>query len=227
MLKVGIHEDLGINKVSKNDRGTLVLNVKSFANAGADALLAALNDSSDDSATDSNDQDFLFYPPQATDRNNNLDTPENNQKKIKQLKDQLTHILLSYMTKDKIRWAILVDTGIDDTNINDKFQDQGTLDKIYSNMADQFTAMITPFMGGEKKNLRRWLFVRQSKAKHYAALRKSFLNENPFIESMDIPKEASKLKYTEWEVKNEFNSSKEFVADPLATDGGIESAFNS
>jgi len=53
----------------------------------------------------------------------------------------------------------------------------------------------------------RLLLVRQSKDKHFATLRGTYLDDQPFLEPMAIPKDASKLKFSPWEIENGYDSS--------------------
>lgn len=200
MIKVGIHENVQMTKATKNDRGTLVWGVRIVETN----KLASLDSSSDDSANESQENDFLFFPPQATAKDGSIDTAENNSVKVKELKDQLSHILLRFLPSDQIKWNTTKDTGIDPTNFNEKMTQQPVLDKMYENIINQFIEMVTPFLGTDQ--LSRLLLVRQSKAKHFPALRKRYLKTQPFFESMDIPKDRSNLKYTEWELENKFNN---------------------
>lgn len=228
MLKVGIHENLFLSKTVKNDKGTLVIGYKEAGEASGN-LLDSFNEASDDTATETNEQDFLIYGPQATAKGGELDTATNNQKKVKEIKDQLTHILLNFMTKDKLKWNLLVGTGIDTENVNEKMVEQGVLDKMYANMVDQFISMMNDYVN-QSSLLFRVIFVRQSKAKHYPVLRKRWLSSNPFMESMSIPKSASKLKFTDWEVKEGFDSAEPArAADTVNSDEARSAAgiFNS
>lgn len=201
MIQVGIHENILFHKATRNDRGSLVVGVK-VTNPDP---LGALASSSDNSASGDPENDFLFFPIQATAKDGNTDTAENNMNKVKELKDQLTHILLGFMTVDKITWDPLKDTGVTAENMNTKLTQQPVLDKIYDNVVTQFIKTITPYLSNANY-LFRLLLVRQSKAKHFPALRKRFLKEQPFLEPMSVPTTASKLKYTKWELDNGFDS---------------------
>jgi hypothetical protein len=203
MLSVGIHENLRIHKTALNDRGTLIIGIKEES-AGDSDLLSMINAVSDSSGSEGRDQDFLVYGPLVNNREGNLDTPDVNAKKVIEIKALLTHILLGYLPSDKIKWDIIKDCGIDATNIKEKHQDQGVLDQMYKNMVTQFIEMMRPFIGDKNKRF-RMLFIRQSAQKHFPALRKRYLNEQPFMEPMSVPKEQSKLKYSKWEIANNYN----------------------
>lgn len=219
MIPVSIVEDIVLSKALKNDKGTLVLGMKVVTGN----LLDSLNSSTDDSASGGLENDFLFFPLQATNFDKAIDTAANNTVKIQELKDQLTHILLRFMTSDKITWDILKGTGITPDNIDVKVIQQTTLDVIYANIVEQFLSMVKPFVNNTSQKS-RVLLTRKSKAQHFPALRKRYLTDQPFIESMSVPKEASALKYTEWEIKNGYNNPNKIetaaadATDPAAAD---------
>jgi hypothetical protein len=89
---------------------------------------------------------------------------------------------------------------------------------MYKNMVTQFIEMMRPFIGDKNKRF-RMLFIRQSAQKHFPALRKRYLNEQPFMEPMSVPKEQSKLKYSKWEIANNYNSPERVAeADAPSSD---------
>lgn len=194
-LNVGIHDNLVVSEVSKNDKGTLIIKVKQ---AGEVDPLAALN-AAGSTQFDAAEKDFMIYPPSVNAFAGGVDTYANVMKKIAEVKDPLDHILRQYTTNSNIKWDVFKNTGITKENIATEITNQETLDKIYANIVDQFIKMMTPFAGDTGKKL-RWIFIRQSKAKHFPALRKRFLETYPFVEPMDVP--VSKLKYSAFEVTN-------------------------
>lgn len=210
MIRVGIHDNILFHKAVKNDRGSLVVGIKQVGDVNP---LAGLDSASDDSAGTGPENDFLFFPPQATNRDEQPDTHDNNMNKVKELKDTLTHILLRFMTADKIVWDTTKNTGITPENINNKLTQQPVLDVMYKNIADQFIAMISPFLNNTEY-LSRILLTRQSKAKHFPTLRKRYLKNQPFLEPMSIPKEASALKFTKWELDNGMDNPEKVEDTP-------------
>lgn len=226
MLKVGLYENIQLTKVTKNDKGTLILGLKKLEQN----LLAGLNDSSADSATVGNEQDVMVLTPYATAFGGEADTAENNLTKLKEIKDMLTHILLGYMTADKITgWNILHNTGVTPENLADKLTQQGTVDLIYANIVNQFIAMASP-VTGPSSPLFRCLFIRTSKLKHFPTFRRKYLADNPFWEPMTVPAGQSKLKYTKWEMDNGYNNGnrvEQSTADTTSDITTTEDVFSS
>ncbi len=205
MLKVGIHENIVFTKAEKNDRGTLVIGFKQVNEA---TPLELLGSNSDNTSPEDAENDFLIFPPKATEKNStNVDSGKNNMQKIKEIKDPLNHILSQYLTKDQIAWDPTKGLGITNENLETKLTQQSVLDAIYANIVDQFIKMASPIVKNPlTQDKKRLLTIRTSGIKHFSALRKRYLDTNPFLESMTIPTAQSKLKYTNWEVKNGFNN---------------------
>lgn len=195
MIKVGINDNLVLSTVKKNEKGTLVVTLKEGSDINP---LDALN-ASGSTQFEKAEKDFMVYSPSVTTFQDEPDTFENIMKKIAEVKDPLDHILRQYTTGNNIKWDLFKNTGITRENLNTEVLKQSTVDKIYSNIVDQFITMATPFTGDNGKKL-RWLFIRQSKAKHYPSFRRRFLDTYPFVEPMDVP--ASKLKFSNFEVTN-------------------------
>jgi hypothetical protein len=196
MLRVGLHENLVIHKTTINDQGSLVIGVKQ---AGEVDELAALS-SAGQTSFEQPEQDFLIYPPKVLDYSGNPDTVANLMKKIAQIKDPLDHIAAVYLTADKRKWDPFNGTGITLENRQSKLTDESVMAKIYNNLITEFIAMMKGSIGENSKKV-RMIFIRQSEAKHYPKLRNQWLVSQPFIESMEIPASASKLKFSDYEKK--------------------------
>lgn len=209
-INVGIHSDLVINKATKNDQGTLVIGVKEAVEIDPLAALSQTGSTKFEGET----KDFLIYPPKAENFDGGVDTWQNNLKKVGDIKDQLEHILKVYMPVKDIKWDPFTGTGVTNDNMAAKLTSNTVLVQIYNNIVDQFLRMFRPFVNENGKRV-RMLFIRQSKAKHYPALRKKYLESNPFIEPMDVPAAASKLKYSKYEIDNGLNTG-DAIAAPVA-----------
>jgi len=195
MIQVGKHENLVITKTVKNDQGSLVIGVKQITEVNP---LAALN-ASGQTSFDAPQQDFIIYPPRATNFDGQKDTLKNLLMKVGDIKDPLDHIAATYMPAGARKWDLFANTGItQNSNLENELGRQEVMDQIYKNIVDQFITMMAPFVGENGKRV-RMIFPRTSVAKHYPTLRKRYLNSQPFIESMEIPAAASKLAFSKYE----------------------------
>lgn len=220
MLSVGIHENIIIDTAGKDDAGHLKITFKS---AGEEDPLAGLNSSTDTSATDGNSSDIRLFSPSVTNWEKQRDEPEVNLRKIKEVKDQLHHILKHYMREDEIKWEVNANIeGLTMTNIFEKIGDQSVMDQMYDNLANQFISQLGPKLDSSKKF--RVLFVRQSKAKHYPTLRKKYLNTQPFMEPMSVPAEQSQLKFTSYEIQNDLDNPGKIEEDQKVGGEGQDAA---
>jgi len=193
-LTVGIHENVVLSKATKNDKGTLVVG---FKKAEEIDLIAALN--SANSSLEAPEQELLMFPPTIKNWDGTLADGKEMLKKVNSFKEPLEHLLSPYLTSDKIKWNIFAGIdGIDTTNLFAKLEDQETVNKISTNIVDDFIKMITPFLNNKKKF--RLKLIRKNNSRYSALPRYA-----PFVESMDVPKESSKLKFTQYEIANKLN----------------------
>lgn len=194
MLKVGIHDNVVVHKVTKNDKGQLVVG---FKKAEEVDMMAALSGSGSTSF-EQQEQDIIPFDLKVTDFNGKERTGKEVLTIIADYKDPLDHIARTYLTSDKIKWNPFVGTDVKNDNYNETLTVQTTLSKIQQNINEQFISMMQGVTGPNSKKV-RVLFIRSSQAKHYAKLRSKFLDSNPFIEPMDVP--VSRLKFTDYEKK--------------------------
>lgn len=212
MIPVGIHENLRHNKAVKNDKGTLILGFKRESTLDPSSFNTVGTNTSGGEA----EQDFMLFPPSNLNKEGEVDTHTNNSTKVKEFKDQLTSILLCFMASNKITWDATAGTGITQENAEAKLKSQEVLNKMYTNICDQYINMVTPYLADPTAKL-RMVFVRASKTKHFPSLRKRYLDSQPFVESMTVPTSTSRIKFTDWEVKNGYNNPDKIQA-PVEVD---------
>lgn len=143
-------------------------------------------------------------------------------------RNQMTHILSQFMLLENIR---LEDSQYDGTGITDAASyerlllDQDKLNRIYDNLVGDFTTKIKPFLDDPQYAVRLKL-IRQSKEKNFATFPERFLDEQPFMELMSVPKEQSNVKFSKWEIDNGFDSSAPYSRDNAEAKGpGIASGI--
>ena len=135
----------------------------------------------------------------------------------KEMQNLFTSFARCYLTADKIKFERF--RGIPITK--DSMQlllNEDTLLLITKNLATQFIEMCQPFFNTDVKL--RLLLRRQSTTKHYPAFRDRLLQAFPFVELMAVPKEASKIAFTRYEISKGLNSGTPSVA----TDAPVEDA---
>lgn len=243
-IEVGINENVIIEKVEITDavKGTLAFTFKEAGDgstAEADPMAALGGDGYAD--TGSGELTIrLFCPLPPFDKKADgtpVSAADQQKQAIASLGDKkniLFQILNVFMVSDKIKFDLYKGTGLDQNNFGAKIVQGPILEKVYSNMSQQFVQMVTPFVG-KLEHAVRLLLVRQSKTKHFADFRQKFVKENPFIESMLIPADTvdadgkvvpgpSKVRFTKFEIANKLNDATvlDKSAADVAADAGVE-----
>jgi hypothetical protein len=224
-IKVGINENVQLNKAEINDKGTLVV---SF-NQGQELSQVDTNDLINSAAgiKPRGATNVMVWGVQA-ESNGEPRTVEYISRDLGNLRDQLEHLLEGYMTRDNAKLDPYVGLGLTGENFASRVLQQGTLDAIYKNLTSQFVNKVQTLGEGLEKKF-RLLLVRKSASNHYGTFRKNYIGDNPFWESMDIPAEASKVKFTKYEkdkgLDNSDSVSRDQAADrteePQSTADGI------
>jgi hypothetical protein len=220
MIQVGKNENVFVKSAEiKEEKGKKRLVVSISENVGEKEVKSILDElNSNTEVSDMAVASISVWPFDNKTSNGDEFTADIAVQRIAEVKDPLNHILLGYMTSDKIKWNIFAGIPVTTDNINTLLVQQDTLDKVFLNIATQFVEMIKPYTNNSK--LFRFLAVRQSKKQHYPAFRKKFLADQPFWESMEIPAETSKLKFSAYEIKNGLNNS---IPAPTDSAEGTES----
>ena len=210
-LTVGIHESVVLGeKTALNDKGNLVI---SFATKVDNAdLLGALERGEDTSNDSANLIQFRFN----TIINGTEQTSGDIGNSVSSFRKQLKDIMLVFMTEEVAEAKInlgnvcFAGLGVTGDNIGTKLKDQNFLDKVYDNMVNAFLNAVKPFINGPTF---RVILVRSSKAKHYPKIPAKGKFPRVWIESTSVPKSASKIAFTDYEIKEGLNSG-----EPTATE---------
>ena len=229
-IEIGINKDVYLKAATINDKDNLIL---TFDIAGVKRLsgFEALQDDEIQEGTSS--LDLRLFPPNvpAADKGTDEKRRELVQKDILKNRSILEHILQGYLPKEqtKLGKALYVNTGIEANNFEEKILDKAVLLVVFKNMTREFIARMRPFLNDESLKFRLKL-VRQSKDKHFATLPGTRVNENPFWEDMIIPDAESKVKFTDYEIKegldNGTPASKKTDADAAPDTSAPMSAEN-
>lgn len=213
-IRVGVHENVVVTKVGKNDKGSLEIGIKKIQTKSPLEMLGASTGSTSFAAEE---HTFLIYPPKAVDFNGKPLDDKQVMNEIGNIVDPLRHIALQYTTEDKLgSWDIMKGTGITNENYKEKVTQQETLTKLYNNIIESFIAAMKSYVGENGKRLRA-VFPRQSKAKHFPALRKRFLDRQPIFESMEVPANASKVKFSDYEISNGLNVPDQVIPTQIVS----------
>lgn len=212
MLGIGIHKDVILTKAVVNEKGSLVLSfdeLKNLTKPESNIFESSQTAKVDNTGKTSVDiQIFPFGKPKG-DRNKDKTDDELLEMisgDISRTKSQLTQLLLVYTTSDQVNWDPYAQTGVTKENYREQLLNNSTLETVFSNYAHQFITMVTPFAGDQKLLLRIKL-IRQSKDKNFATIPGRFLEDQPWVESMDVPDKLSKVTFTKWEIENGYDSA--------------------
>jgi hypothetical protein len=216
LLKVGIHENLKLTEETKvNDQGSLEIHIESAADA-KDAILEAFTSNSVYSPMKGK---LIIFPP-------NMKTFDGVSKDagaiasdLLKIRHQLMCYAKVYVTTEKVNAAIgglkmLEGLGIPADELNTavpRLANEDFMKKVNTNLAAKFVKLLTEenaFKGGITF---RQKFLRQSADKNYAVIPMS--DYDVWIESMDIPKSASKVAYTKYEIDKKKNDPNPAAGD--------------
>lgn len=221
LIIVGIHENLMISEKTKiNDKGTLELCI--MAVQSPDALLDAFSSNEIFNPMESS---FRFYPPSMKDFEQNIKTSAEIGQEILRLRHQLLTYAKLYATKEVAEKALgglamFKGLGIPDDQVKKAltmFNQEEFVKKVVTNLCTLFVAFLKEKKAYDGKVLFRHKFLRQSKTKNYAVIPSS--DFDVWVESMDVPKDASKVAYSQWEIDNKKNNP-----DPVSSTAGEATA---
>jgi hypothetical protein len=230
-ITVGINENVIIDKVeiTEKEKGTISFtfrNAKSADGAAAVVAVSAFEALGADGYTETGNGDSLairlFCPlkPFSESSTGTAISEQDQQKSasesIAEKKNILYQILSVYMTSDKIKMDAYRNAGLTMDNFSARITQESTLQKIMSNLSEDFVRLITPFVGKDEHPV-RLLLVKQSATKHFADFRQRFVKDNPFIEDGRIPLETSKLKFTKHEISKGLNDATPTAATAADT----------
>jgi len=224
-LKIGVNEPVYMKGITLDDKLSLEIKFDDPTATKPTSGFAAIQD--DDVIENTTSSVRIFGPSAST------KTDLTEEKKvdlavygINKVKGQLQHFMRQYMTTDampKLGKVAYNGVPIEEGNFNEQIQKLEIQKEIHKNMCTAFIQAMQPFL--DKTDLQfRLLLVRQSKDKHFPALRGSYIEDNPFYESVDVPKEASKLKFTDYEKREGLDDAAPIARPakgPDATEGSV------
>lgn len=162
--------------------------------------------------------DIKIFKPNMVDYDKNPKDSASIGQDLINFKNVLVDILSVHMPIDKAQGMLAAPvmfqglgiTAETQGQLNQKLVDEGFVTAVFNNLAKAFTTATQPFIG---QNPFRVKFRRTSKAKHFATIPPKGRFPEVWIEPMTIPKEASQIKWSDWEVKNGYNDGTKVEAD--------------
>lgn len=211
MIGIGITEDVVLMKTSINDKGTLELHFVEKKMLGTTKLSIFEEANSAKVSADDRATMLLLFPfkkPSGPRNDGKTDDEllEMISADMKQTKNRLQQLLEQFLPEGEIKWDAYMGTGVTAENHRSLLLQTPILETIAANYFGQFITMATPFLGKPERAVRIKL-VRQSTDKNFATIPGRYLDEMPWVESMDVPKDRSRVKFSQWELDNGFDSA--------------------
>lgn len=205
MIRIGITENVYLADAKLDDKNTLLITFDELGNENKPKVDNFFDNlASDEVIEATNGTTIRLFPPLPPKPDNGRTEEKNVELLVadfNKTKGIVLHILKVFYTADQLRGQISMfeSLPIDKDNFNQQVVKKEILEGVHKNICKAFVRLITPHLGTATPV--RLLLVRQSIDKHYATFRNRYLEEQPFIESMEIPKEASKLKFNAYELE--------------------------
>lgn len=216
LFTVGIHEGLGItDKTKVNEHGTLELNIS--ATTGSDSVLDALEGNDTMSSLE---QSFRFYPPNMLDFDKNKKTGAAILKDLLLIRFQFLQFGYIYVPKEKAQsyfGGTKMFEGIvpmDKESLGKaitQLVNEDFMKKVVANLSAKFVHFLETEKIYESPIKFRIKLLRQSKLKNFATIPSSEFDT--WIEPMDIPAEASKIAFTDYEISKGKDSGAPVKSD--------------
>lgn len=219
LITPGIHESLALSDKTKiNDKGTLELVIKSV-----DDPNALFNAFESNEIFQDMESKFIFYPPSLKDYDQNEKSAADIGADLLKIRHQLLQYAYLVAPKEEADKAIggtamFQGIGVPQDQIKKaigQLNQEDFLYKVNTNLAKIFLDFMKSKKAFDGSVTFRQKFLRQSEAKNYATIPTSSFDV--WIEPMDVPKEASKIAFSEWEIKNNKHLSTPVSSDPAAS----------
>jgi len=225
MISVGINEGVILQKVELTEKDGKYSLDFNFGDGGdapvSDNPFEEVLDENGMVVVNSSTNTIKLWPvmaPKDEDTKGNVLSPQQKYdivfKEINEQKNLLIQCASCFVTSDKLLKEVdgkkvsFIDLyrgiAITRENMHSMLPNEEILQRVFKNMAEDFVNFMQPLLAGEQVPL-RVLLVRQSAAKHYASFRRRFIREQPVFECAAIPKEASKLKFSDYEIQKGLN----------------------
>jgi hypothetical protein len=224
MLGVGIHENVVLTgKTTINDKKCLVVGFSTKIDESA--FMAAMERGENVSTDEAN---IMMFPPKTTDWENKPLTWLQSADAMTKFRMNLIDILAIFVPIDQAKAALSLQVQISGLNItqanmSSKFLEETVLLACFDNISRAFVAASAPF---QDKGTFRIKLSRSSKKSHFPTIPKRGDIPEVWIESMQVPKAASKVAWTAYDIKQGYNDGTPMATDSTGT-AQAEAAFAS
>lgn len=206
MLQVGIHENIKLGAgTGFNEKGYFKLHLEQSGS------LSTFEAFMEDESIEKNEVSLIMFVPQVLKFNKvDMKSADEMAKELQTIRNWLRKILQVYLTEDQLKQEfsqqhMFSGMGqITEASFKTLLTQETSIKAICNNLFQSFIAAVTKYNLTEKETTFRIKFVRSSKKSNYPAIPK---NKDVWIESMKISKEESKIKYSQYEIDNEMNST--------------------
>lgn len=199
MLFAGIHEDLNVNVTFNEKDGYKNLVFELGQQKSLEELLTSTS-----SEVESGPTKLMMFGVNTTDWEGNTKEGSQILKELSKTNAKYMKFLKVFMAEDDISWNIL--TGLDGLS-TEQLNKPEVLGLLNNNIVDEMLKNWNNVKDKSKKV--RVKLVRQSKTKHFP----KFPDLGDYIESMEIEPELSKLKFSDWEIENGYDSTQPYQSD--------------
>lgn len=220
-IKIGINENVKINAIEINAKGTLEIEL-----IDANEVKKSLFDASLTAATNKEGitRRLLFFLPNVAKDKDGAEAKTQEKKlqlisaDFQRLIKQLTQIASQWLTTENIaldtienQWA---GTGVVD---GPTFEERGLMEAVvkqrYDNIVKRFVDIMTKNGLVPSPEPIRFKLIRQAADKAFPTVPGSYLDEQPFIELMTIPKAQSRVKFSAYELTAGLDSDAPMAKD--------------
>jgi hypothetical protein len=140
---------------------------------------------------------------------------------LNNIKNNFIDVLMTQMTSDKAKAALSANamfaglgiTAANKEQLPSRLLNEDFVKGVHVNLCNAFVAAAKPYFDANPFRIK---LTRTSKAKHFATIPKRGSFPTPWVESMQVPKTSSLLKFSKWEIDNGYDCGDAVKADEPA-----------
>ena len=220
MLTIGINEGWRLVGVDVTDKGAHKV---MFGKGKVGDLLDYINADLGDEP----DEGFIYvWPPMMKNFDQTDKQPREIVKDLRRVWNIYAKMFAQYLSDEQLKEEfpmniMFAGTEVTGEQIESMLKNENTVLKLFKNLGKAADKVIKNHGLADKEGL-RIKFIRQSKKKAFPDFVK-FPERDDWVELMSIPREASKVKFSAWEIENGYNDATIPTDD---TNGEVEEVAN-